>query len=201
MIQGPTAGAMATEVEPAAPPPGPRSSLELFTAFTRLALHGFGGVLPWAQRVLVEERAWLTRDEFVETLAFAQLLPGPNICNLSLMVGDRYFGWRGALAALAGLMLAPAMLVLCIAALYGQYAQHPLLRQALTGMSAVAAGLIIATSLKLAQSQLKRWRWLAFGVASFVGVGVLRVPLALVLAVLAPVALVAAWIALGRKPS
>ena len=95
------------------PPPGaapaalpPASPTDLFLVFNGLALRGFGGVLPFAQRTLVEDRAWMSNDEFVEMLALAQVLPGPNICNLALMVGDRFFGLRGAFAALAGMIAA-----------------------------------------------------------------------------------------------
>jgi chromate transporter len=102
--------------------------------FTGLALRGFGGVLPWAQRVLVEERRWLSREQFIETLAFGQLLPGPNVCNVAIMVGDRWFGWRGAVAALGGMLAAPMLLVLGAAVLYGQVADEPVVRRALAGM-------------------------------------------------------------------
>lgn len=169
----------------------PASLVELFTTFNRLALHGFGGVLPWAQRVLVEERGWLTREEFVELLAFAQLAPGPNVCNLAIMFGDRHFGWRGALVALAGMLVVPAALVLTLAILHGQFAQIPWVQRAVAGMAAVAAGLLIATALKLARTQPARW--LALGVAAFVAVGVLRWPLVPVLAVLVPLGVGLAW--------
>ena len=99
----------------------PSSKKELFVAFTWLALQGFGGVLAVAQRVLCEEKRWLTREQFVETLAVAQVLPGPNVCNLALMVGDRFYGWRGAFAALAGMMAVPLVIVLMLTALYVQY--------------------------------------------------------------------------------
>lgn len=97
----------------------PASLLALFLAFTRLALQGFGGVLAVAQRELVERLGWLSKEEFVEALAIAQVLPGPNVVNLSMMIGDRFFGLRGAIAALAGMLAAPAVIVLGLAALYG----------------------------------------------------------------------------------
>lgn len=181
-------------VEPA---PGPASLLELFLTFNRLALHGFGGVLPWAQRVLVEERRWLGRDEFVELLAFAQLSPGPNVCNLALMFGDRHFGWRGALVALAGMLAIPAVLVLSLAIVHGQLAQIPWVQRAVAGMAAVAAGLLVATGLKLARTQ--PLRWLALGAVAFAAVGVLRWPFVPVLAVLAPLAVALGWYAEGRR--
>ena len=127
----------------------PDSVRALFFTFNSLALRGFGGVLPWAQHVLVDERGWLERDEFVELLSLAQVLPGPNICNLALMIGDRYFGLRGALAALAGMLSVPLLVVLALAVLYAQYQGHPQVAGALRGMGAVAGGLVAATGIKL----------------------------------------------------
>ena len=124
--------------------PAPRSPGELFRAFSSMALQGFGGVLPIAQRELVERERWLTKAQFVELLSLGQVLPGPNVVNLALMVGDRYFGWRGALAALTGMLLAPLAIVLALAALYAQYASVPAVAGALRGMGAVAAGLVLA---------------------------------------------------------
>ena len=127
----------------------PASTGELFSAFTWLSLQGFGGVLAVAQRELVERHRWLTKDEFVEMLSVGQVLPGPNVCNLALMIGDRYFGWRGAFAALAGMLAVPLVIVVALAALYGQLSAIPAVAGALRGMGAVAAGLIIATGFKL----------------------------------------------------
>jgi chromate transporter len=122
---------------------------ELFFAFNRLALQGFGGVLAVAQRELVERRRWLERDQFLELVSAAQVLPGPNVVNLALMLGDRYFGLRGALAAVAGMLVVPLVIVLLLATLYAEYAQWPAVSGALRGMGAVAAGLIVATACKL----------------------------------------------------
>ena len=133
----------------------PGSLRELFMAFTWLALQGFGGVLAVAQRELCERRRWLAPREFIDLLATAQVLPGPNVCNLSLMIGDRFFGWRGALTALAGMVAAPLLVVLSLAWLLGQAEHlpnaHGLIRGALTGIAAVAAGQIIGTVLKLSK--------------------------------------------------
>lgn len=132
----------------------PGSLLELFLAFTSLALQGFGGVIAVAQRELCERRRWLDARDFVGLLGNAQVLPGPNVCNLSLMIGDRFFGWRGALVALAGMVLAPMVLLLMIAALVAHAGQtplgHHLVQGALSGITAVAAGQIVGTVLKLA---------------------------------------------------
>ena len=108
----------------------------MFVAFTLLAVQGFGGVLAVAQRVLCEQKRWLTTEQFVEILAFGQVLPGPNVCNLALMVGDRFFGWRGAFAALAGMMMVPLVIVLAITAAYSLYASNPVVEGALKGWSA-----------------------------------------------------------------
>jgi chromate transporter len=176
------------------PPSSPR---ELFVAFTLLALQGFGGVLAVAQRVLVEERRWLTREQFVETLSLAQVLPGPNVCNVALMIGDRFFGWRGAAAALAGMMALPLAIVLVVTAAYAQFASHPAVAGALQGMGAVAAGMIAGTALKLASAlrvnPMRLPLCLALAAVGFVAVGLLRWPLIWVLAALGAVACTLAW--------
>ena len=91
----------------------PRSKTDLFVSFTLLALQGFGGVLAVVQRELVEKKRWMTREQFVEDWAVAQIMPGPNVVNLSLMIGGRYFGLAGALAGLAGMLTAPLLVVCC----------------------------------------------------------------------------------------
>jgi chromate transporter len=127
----------------------PGSPAEIFRVFNNLALQGFGGVLPVAQRVLVEQQRWLSREQFVETLSLGQVLPGPNIVNMALIIGDRFFGLRGAAAALGGLLTVPMLIVLTLAALYGQLSGIPAVAGALRGMGAVSAGLIIATAFKV----------------------------------------------------
>lgn len=127
----------------------PDTLMQLFWAFTALALQGFGGVLAVVQRELVDKRRWLSREQFMEDWAVAQVLPGPNVVNLSMMIGDRFFGFRGALVALAGMLLFPVLIVVLIAVLFAGFTDHPQVQAALRGMSAVAAGLIAATGLKL----------------------------------------------------
>jgi chromate transporter len=131
----------------------PGSPGELFSVFTRLAMQGFGGVLPVAQRELVDHQRWLTREQFLEMLSVAQVLPGPNIVNLALMIGDRFFAWRGAFAAMAGILLAPLAVVLVLAVFARQAQSLPglgsVVSGALRGMGVVAAGLIFAMALKL----------------------------------------------------
>jgi chromate transporter len=173
---------MATESTPLARPSSPR---ELFVAFTFLALQGFGGVLAVAQRVLCDQKRWLTREEFVEILTFGQVLPGPNVCNVALMVGDRFFGWRGAFAALAGMMAVPLVIVLVVTAVYAHYALHPAVAGALKGMGAVAAGLIVGTGLRLVSTLRVNPMGvpvcIALAALAFVGVALLHWPLVWVL--------------------
>ena len=163
----------------------PGSLADLFISFTVLALQGFGGVLAVAQRELVERKRWLTNEEFLEEWSVAQIMPGPNIVNLSLMIGARHFGLAGALAALAGMLALPLVLVLLIALVYAQYASHPDVTGALRGMGAVAAGLIIATGFKLSSAlkanPLGIPACLVLGGACFAGIALLHWPLAYVL--------------------
>ena len=186
--------AAASKTEPLAVPGSPR---ELFFAFNRLALQGFGGVLPVAQRALVERHRWLDKEQFVEMLAISQVLPGPNIVNLALMFGDRFFGLRGALAALAGMLLAPLVIVLALTALYAEFAQLPMVSGALRGMGAVAAGLVIATALKLLATLRRNAMGLpislAFAALTFAATGWLRWPLVWVILGLGSVAIAVAW--------
>jgi chromate transporter len=175
----------------------PRSATELFFAFNRLALQGFGGVLPVAQRELVERRRWLTKAEFVELLSLGQILPGPNIVNMALMFGDRHFGWRGALAALAGLLLAPLTIVLALTLLARHTAGSPEVTGALRGMGMVAAALILSTAWKVTgtlKSNRMGLLWCALLAAATVfAVGVMRWPMVGVLAVLVPLSWALAW--------
>ena len=163
----------------------PRSKTELFVSFTWLALQGFGGVFAVVQRELVEKKRWMTPAQFVEDWAVAQILPGPNMVNFCLMIGGRYFGLGGALASLAGLMLAPLCVVLLLAMAFGSISETTWAQGALRGMGAVSAGLIAATGIKLT-SALKHNPMgqpvcLALILATFVCVGVMRWPLIWVL--------------------
>ena len=167
--------------------------LELFIAFSQLALSGFGGVLPWAHRALVERRGWLTQREFVETLALGQLLPGPNIGNMAVMIGYRFAGYAGAAAAVAGLVSGPFAIMLALGLLYRSYGELPLVQHALSGMSAVAAGLVLATGVKMTGSLKRHWRPWLFTALALIGVGALRWPLLAVVGALAPFAIAAAW--------
>ena len=177
---------------PVAQPPGPGA---LFLAFLWVGLSGFGGVLPWARRMLVERRNWLTGAEFAETLALCQSLPGPNVVNLSIVVGSRFAGARGAASAFAGLTGAPVIIVVILGVLYGRFGGAPHLAAGIAGVAAAAAGLVAATALKMAVPLLRQRPVLAAPVivAAFIAVGLAHLPLPWVLAVLAPSSVALAW--------
>ncbi|HTR17073.1 MAG TPA: chromate transporter [Acetobacteraceae bacterium] len=165
----------------------------LFVAFAGIGLSGFGGVLPWARRHLVDRLGWLTGQDFTELLALAQLIPGPNIANLSVIYGRRLHGARGAAAALAGLYLAPTVIVLGLGLLAARWERTALVRDVFAGVMPVAAGLTLGTGLCLAAGLPRGVRMLLVVALSFAGAGLFAWPLWLVLAIAAPVSL-----ALGR---
>ena len=189
--------------EPHCARPRPASLSDLFWSFTWLALQGFGGVLAVVQRELVDKKKWLSREEFVEDWAVAQVMPGPNVINLSLMLGDRYFGLRGAMAAMLGLLIFPLLIVLVLAVLFASVADVPSAQGALRGMGTVAAGLITATGLKLIPALRKNVMGipanLALALLSFAAIALLRVPLVWVLLGLGGAACVLAYIRVGAK--
>ena len=166
----------------------PQSLSDLFWSFNRLALQGFGGVLAIVQRELVEEKKWLSPEEFIEDWAVAQILPGPNVVNLSLMIGDRYFGMRGALTALAGMLTFPLLIVLALAAVFAGVSDAPAVQGAMRGMGAVAAGMIAATGFKLVaslkQNSMGMLVCYALAALTFVAIALLRIPLVWVLLVI-----------------
>ncbi|HVE55167.1 MAG TPA: chromate transporter [Ramlibacter sp.] len=180
-----------------APLARPRSCGDLFASFSFLALQGFGGVLAVVQREMVERKRWMSREEFIEEWAVAQIMPGPNVINLSIMLGARYFGWRGSLAAVAGMLTFPLLVVLALALVYAEFAANPQVAGALRGMGAVAAGLITATGLKLLPALRKNALGVplcaVFGVLVFIAIAWLKLPLLGVLLALGGIACVLAW--------
>lgn len=179
----------------------PQSKTELFVAFTLMALQGVGGVLVIVQHELVNRRKWLTQAQFVEEWSVAQVMPGPNVVNLCLMLGGKYFGLAGALAAVSGLIMAPMLLVLTLAILFGGVSDSAVAQGALKGMGAVSGGLIIATGLKLSktmpQNPLGLWLAIAFAVITFTAVGIFRISLIWVLLGLGLLACLLTYRALG----
>lgn len=126
-------------------------------SFFKIGLTGFGGVLPFARRALVEKNQWLTEAEFAEYLSLGQSLPGPNIVNLILMLGYRDHGVSGALLCVLAILLPPMIVVLLLVSIYGQYADVPEVRRVMGGIAAAAAGLIFTTGLRMLRAQPKKW--------------------------------------------
>ncbi len=159
-------------------PPTPSSS-ELFWTFTKMAVQAFGGVLPLAERAIVIDKKWLTKKEFVEMLAVSQAIPGPNIVNLALMLGDRFQGWRGGFAAAMGCLSIPIVLVSALTLIFQAISEHPITKGALLGMGAVSIGLVVAMGIRLLSTQREfKLGWIALGGTILaVGVGGLSLPM------------------------
>ena len=182
---------------PAPPSPAPvpvaavPGLLELFVAFALVALYGFGGVLAWSRRMLVEERKWMTSEEFNDAYALCQFLPGPNIVNLSVVFGRRIRGAAGAAVALAGLVGPPFVVVSVIAFVYAQFGEVPALQRMLGGVSAAAVGLVLGTGARMARPLLADRYFIAPSIvlATFATVGLMRWPLYWALAVLVPLSI------------
>jgi len=166
---------------------------DLFLAFFRVGLFGFGGVMPHARSALVDRHGWLDDREMTDVLTLAQLLPGPNIVNVSIMIGVRFQGAVGAVAGLLGLMGAPLVVILALGGIYLQFADEPWLKGAFAGVGAAAAGLILSVGTRLAHSLRARPLVILFGVASFAAVALAHLPLPLVVVVLAPLGVWIAW--------
>lgn len=171
------------------------TELDLFTGFLWASVRGFGGVFVMGRRMLIEERKWLTPEEFVELLGVCQFLPGANIVNLSVAVGQRFRGWKGSLAALAGIVAAPAILSVALAALFLKYAYVEKVQHAMAAVAAAAAGLVIGTALKMADPVIKKDWVLGVPVAlvTLVLAAVVRLPLPLVLLLMAGSGSAIAW--------
>ena len=170
----------------------PRNLFELFSGFLAIGARSFGGVMPWAHRVMVEERRWLTPADFTETIGLCQFLPGPNIGNSSIVLGKRWFGVRGALAAFLGLMVLPFIWVMALGVLYADYSFNPAVRAFVTGIGVAGAGLFIGTAVKLGRELVRKPVALAVVAACFAAVGVGRISMYFVLPVALCISLYAA---------
>jgi chromate transporter len=168
---------------------------ELFVAFAAISLSGFGGVLAWARRKMVEERRWLTAEQFNEAYALCAFLPGGNIINFSVIFGARMRGAPGALAAIGGLLGPPMVLVTVVGAIFAHYGDVPALRRMLTGVASAAAGLMIATVAKMARPLFRNRAVVRplIALSTFAAIGVMHWPLPLVLVVIVPVSIAMAW--------
>jgi chromate transporter len=176
---------------PASHPPLQPGLAELFLAFAKMSLAGFGGVLVWARRGIVEQHRWMTAEEFNETFALCHFLPGPNIVNLSMVVGSRFRGLAGGIAAFAGLLLPPMVLMTILGALYARYGEIDVLRRILAGVSCAAVGLAIAVVFRMMMPLIRKRDvvGLVLVAAVFIAIGLLRLPLAMVLLAAIPLSL------------
>jgi chromate transporter len=183
-----------SETAPAAPAAPIPSRTELFLAFVRITLSGFGGTLPWTRRMFVEEKRWLSAAQFNELYALCQFLPGPNVVNMTAVFGSRMRGVTGALAAWTGFLLVPFSVMLAAAILYERYSDLDAVRRILSGVAPAAAGLLIATVAKMAVPLFR-----SLGPAPLVfilvalAIGVMRWPLLWVMLVMVPVSIGLAW--------
>lgn len=172
------------------------SLITLFFAFAKMSLMGFGGVMVWARRAIVEQHKWMTAQQFNETFALCHFLPGPNIVNLSVVFGARFRGVLGSVAAFLGLVLPPVLIVLCLAILYSRYGEIEALRRTLAGIVCATAGLFLATVVKMLQPIIKERSLVALLVvaAVFAAIGVMRWPLPPVLLVAIPASILIAYV-------
>jgi chromate transporter len=167
--------------------------LALFLVWAEISLSSFGGAIAWARIILVERRGWLGERQFAELLGLCQSVPGPSLVNMAIYLGTRHHGVLGAVAAASGFLLPPLVVLLPLALLYEQGAQLELVRLALHGVAAAAAGMLLATGVKMAETYRREPTALVIAGIALVGVGVLRWPLLAVLALLAPVSIYLAW--------
>ena len=178
---------------PAPDPPilTPPGLIALFLAFAKMSLAGFGGVLVFARRAIVDQHRWMTADEFNETFALCHFLPGPNIVNLSVVFGSRFRGIAGGVAAFAGLVGPPVVVVTILAALYARFGEVEALRRILSGVSCAAVGLLIAVVFRMMMPLIRKRDWVGLAVmaAVFIAIGVLRLPLPAVLLVAIPLSI------------
>lgn len=166
---------------------------DLFSGFLEIALSGFGGVLAWAHRGIVERRRWVSEREFAELLGLSQILPGGNIINMAIFIGLRFQGWRGVIVSLTGLMLVPFCLVLALYALANGPNVTAVTGPALRGAAPVVAGLTLSAGVKIARAHRWNAAGLGVGIVTLVAIVVLQLPLVPVLAILAPASVALAW--------
>jgi len=172
-------------------PTGIPSRLELFLGYLKIGMFGFGGVAAWARRVIVEERHWLTEREYAEVLGLGQVLPGPNVGNAAVMIGRRFHGLAGALLATAGIYCAPLLILICLSLLYDRYGTLPQVAPAMAGIAAGAAGMVIGTAAKMVGKLKLAPEAIGVLLLATLGAAWLRVPLPLIVILLAPLSITA----------
>jgi chromate transporter len=183
----PDAGALSSPRDPVAPGLG-----GLFAGFFGIGIMGFGGVLPWARRMVVEQRAWMSAADFNDLLALCQFLPGPNIVNMAVAIGDRYRGAVGSIVCLTGLLAAPMAIVIALGGVYDRYGHLPMVAHAFGGLAAAASGLVISMAVKIAAPLRGKWLACLVAAVAFIAIALARLPLLPTMLVLAPVSVLLA---------
>jgi chromate transporter len=177
------------------PAPSPRVALRLlFYEFLKVSLLASGGGIAWAHRVAVEQRRWLSDAEFTDIVSVCQFMPGPNVIGIAVCVGARLRGLLGATAATAGFVLIPGVIGFSLGVLWFRHTGVPLLQNVLIGISAAAAGMMIATGLRLLRAYRRRLPALLFAALAFAGIAIGRFPLLLILLILTPLSIATAAI-------
>src|SRR3984893_54902 len=166
----------------------------LFLSSLKVSLLGFGGGLVCARRIVVDQQRWLDDQEFAEILTLCQFMPGPNIVGITLCVGAKLRGTIGAITAVAGFILIPWTVGLALGGLCLRYAHLAVLQTVLSGLSAAAAGLMIATGIRLLLPHRSRRTALLFAALAFAGMALTKLPLVVVLLGLSPVSIAVAGI-------
>lgn len=174
-------------------PSAPRSATELFITFATISLQSFGGALAFIERTVVQRKRWLDAQQFVGLYAISQVLPGPTGISFCVLLGDRYFGVRGAAAALAGFLLVPAVGVIALAALFQQFQHVPWVQGALHGMGAASVALIVNTATRMSRTLRGRRVGIAVAMLTFAAVGLGRLPVSSVVLSLGVASVAWAW--------
>ncbi|MCD8338812.1 MAG: chromate transporter [Burkholderiales bacterium] len=181
----------------------PKSCWELYWSFSLMAMQAFGGSTAIAQQFLVDQKKWLDQKGFLELLTVSQVLPGPNIMILTTILGDRYFGWRGALASFLGMVSIPGTLMLTIYVVYEHYAQNEIVSAALMGMAASAAGMVVGAALRLVpdfmENPIGKLAWLVLLVITFVLVALYKISMLYVLPLVGIPAIIWAYYRIIRR--
>ena len=172
------------------------TKLELFLGYAKIGLLGFGGVGPWSRHVIVEERKWLSERDYAEILGLGQILPGPNVGNASVMIGRRFHGFQGALLATAGLYIGPLAILVVLSIPYELYGTRPGVAPFMQGVAAAAAGMVMGMAIKMGQNLRPPPELIVVGLLAIVGAAFLRLPLPLIVLVLAPLGV---WLSLRRS--
>ena len=177
------------------------SLLKIAGVFLSIGALSFGGgITGWVYRDVVLKQRWMTEAEFITGLALAQALPGGNVTNVSVYVGNWLRGIPGALVALLAILFVPATSTVALLAIYGHFAELSFVRAALDGPAAAAIGLLILISWKTSYEIRASVTGLATMTAIFIGISVLHLPFIVVVAVMAPLSIAIAWPRKPRKP-